>query len=66
MPASVQISRSGAGQDKREGPAAIARCGALVADRGPQTVSSTARLRVRFGSTGMPGPIVVEKVTFFR
>jgi len=29
-------------------------------------VSSTSRLRVRFGSTGMPGPVVVETVTFFR
>src|SRR4051794_5323056 len=28
--------------------------------------SSTVRLRVRFGSTGMPGPMVVETVTFFR
>src|SRR4051794_5229068 len=28
--------------------------------------SSTVRLRVRFGSTGMPGPIVVEMVTFIR
>ena len=28
--------------------------------------SSTGRLRVRFGSTGMPGPIVVVMVTFFR
>jgi hypothetical protein len=29
-------------------------------------VSSARRLRVRFGSTGMPGPMVVVKVTFFR
>ena len=29
-------------------------------------VSSTSRLRVTFGSTGMPGPIVVAKVTFLR
>src|SRR3954454_4455920 len=28
--------------------------------------SSAVRLRVRFGSTGMPGPMVVEMVTFFR
>ena len=26
--------------------------------------SSTVRLRVRFGSTGIPGPMVVEMVTF--
>ena len=26
--------------------------------------SSTSRLRVRFGSTGMPGPVVVETVIF--
>ena len=26
--------------------------------------SSTRRLRVRFGSTGMPGPIVVERAAF--
>src|SRR4029077_15421846 len=29
-------------------------------------VSATSRLRVAFGSTGMPGPIVVAKVTFLR
>ena len=29
-------------------------------------VSSTSRLRVRLGSTGMPGPVVVAKVTFLR
>ena len=29
-------------------------------------VSSTSRLRVRFGSTGMPGPVVVATMTFFR
>ena len=28
--------------------------------------SSESRFRVRIGSTGMPGPIVVEKVTFLR
>src|SRR4051812_46322891 len=28
--------------------------------------SSAVRFRVRFGSTGTPGPIVVEMVTFFR
>jgi hypothetical protein len=28
--------------------------------------SSAVRFRVRFGSTGMPGPMVVEMVTFFR
>src|SRR5688572_4762410 len=28
--------------------------------------SSTSMLRVRFGSTGMPGPMVVETVTFLR
>jgi len=28
--------------------------------------SSTSMLRVRFGSTGIPGPMVVETVTFFR
>ncbi len=26
--------------------------------------SSSRRLRVRFGSTGMPGPVFVETVTF--
>ena len=31
---------------------------------GQAEVSSTSRLRVRFGSTGMPGPVVVETVTF--
>jgi hypothetical protein len=34
--------------------------------RQADAVSSTSRLRVRFGSTGMPGPMVVEIVTFFR
>src|ERR1700736_5111266 len=32
----------------------------------PQAGVSVSRLRVRFGSTGMPGPMVVVKVTFFR
>lgn len=32
----------------------------------PVVVASAMRLRVRFGSTGMPGPMVVVKVTFFR
>ena len=39
----------------------------ILACAGSQAVgSSTSMLRVRFGSTGMPGPMVVEKVTFFR
>ena len=28
------------------------------------SAASSRRLRVRFGSTGMPGPVVVETVTF--
>ena len=41
--------------------------GAMIEARSAQAVgSSTVRLRVRLGSTGMPGPIVVETVTFFR
>ena len=35
-------------------------------DASAQAVASSSRLRVRFGSTGMPGPMVVVKVTFFR
>ena len=41
-------------------PAAV-RLGQAVA-----SARSSARLRVLLGSTGMPGPIVVVKVTFFR
>ena len=44
-------------------PAGPTGCCAL---RQADGVSSTSRLRVRFGSTGMPGPVVVETVTFFR
>ena len=45
-----------------------AREAPVASDGLPQAVavSSTSRLRVRFGSTGMPGPMVVETVTFFR
>src|SRR3954454_12311756 len=47
--------------DRERGHGAM--IGALLA----QAVgSSTSMLRVRFGSTGMPGPIVVETVTFLR
>ena len=54
--------------------ALVGRCarsgGALaVGGRLGQAVASarsSARLRVLLGSTGMPGPIVVVKVTFFR
>ena len=42
------------------------RRGAVGCSRQADGVSSTSRLRVRFGSTGMPGPVVVETVTFFR
>ena len=50
------------------------RTAAVYAERGAQGAgrrqaetasSSTVRLRVRFGSTGMPGPIVVATVAFF-
>ena len=34
--------------------------------KGQAWVTSPSMLRVRFESTGMPGPIVVAKVTFFR
>ena len=41
--------------------------GDLPAVEGQATASgSSTKPRVLFGSTGMPGPIVVVKVTFFR
>ena len=49
-----------------ERPRSEVRCGALGQAAAQAVGSSTSMLRVRFGSTGMPGPIVVETVTFFR
>ena len=51
----------------RAGPAAV-RSGQACGGRLGQAVASarsSVRLRVLLGSTGMPGPIVVVKVTFF-
>jgi hypothetical protein len=47
-------------------PPPSGRRGAVGAADQAGGFSSTSRLRVRFGSTGMPGPVVVETVTFFR
>ena len=59
--------RCNAGAGTRRHPAAHSgRRGAGRVFAQPDGVSSTSRLRVRFGSTGMPGPVVVETVTFFR
>jgi len=41
------------------------RCGLTVANY-PTGASSSKKLRVLFGSTGMPGAIVEVKVIFFR
>ena len=46
------------------GPAGPLRSSAT--GRQPATASSPSRLRVWVGSTGMPGPMVVAKNTFFR
>ncbi|ASO18212.1 hypothetical protein AHOG_02760 [Actinoalloteichus hoggarensis] len=55
------------GQTNRA-PAAGTRRGPdqLIAWEPQEAFSSASRSRVRFGSTGMPGPMVVEKVIFFR
>src|SRR4051794_30306066 len=54
------------GPPTHEGPAANG-CGALgYGVPAYAETSSAVRFRVRFGSTGMPGPMVVEMVTFFR
>lgn len=43
----------------------LCRPSVSIRSRGVATYSpSSRRLRVRFGSTGMPGPVVVETVTF--
>lgn len=42
------------------------RAGAFTSESAGQLSSSDVRPRVTLGSTGTPGPIVVEKVTFFR
>jgi hypothetical protein len=38
----------------------------FAAPKGAAHYTSTAKLRVTDGSTGIPGPIVVDTVTFFR
>ena len=60
-------ARTGAGSKRRrpgadrDGPRRRLRCGlAWSSVRLRPASSSTSRLRVRFGSTGMPGPIVVR------
>jgi hypothetical protein len=58
-------SRSGGSQND-DTPLPSGRRGAVGASDQAGGFSSTSRLRVRFGSTGMPGPVVVETVTFFR
>ncbi len=63
-------ARGGGGTEARErrGPATpcgVAGPGAAAADDQAWTASSSsATFFVRFGSTWMPGPIVVETVTF--
>jgi hypothetical protein len=59
----LNFSRRGPGDDEAPGAGGAGGFGEVV--RQTDAVSSTSRLRVRFGSTGMPGPIVVEIVTFF-
>jgi hypothetical protein len=60
----VAMLQQGPGHDEAPGAGGAGGFGAAV--RQADAVSSTSRLRVRFGSTGMPGPMVVETVTFFR
>ena len=50
----------------RSGLGPVARGWARCAGQARVSAASSARLRVLLGSTGMPGPIVVVKVTFFR
>src|SRR3954452_3049071 len=52
--------------ERRTAPPPQGRRRSTGADLDYAEASSTVRLRVRFGSTGMPGPMVVETVTFFR
>ena len=65
---SRRCSRTGRADPGDDGtpPPQQGRRGACACLRQADGVSSTSRLRVRFGSTGMPGPVVVETVTFFR
>ena len=64
---SRRCSRTGRADPKTTAPRRpVGRRGASHVLRQADGVSSTSRLRVRFGSTGMPGPVVVETVTFFR
>ncbi|GGS86630.1 hypothetical protein GCM10010286_09120 [Streptomyces toxytricini] len=53
-----------------EGPFKVPLAGRIAArSRQAQTAagsSSTRRLRVRFGSSWMPGPMVVVRAAFFR
>jgi hypothetical protein len=60
------LNRGRRGPGDGEAPGAMCAGGFGEAMRQTDAVSSTSRLRVRFGSTGMPGPMVVETVTFFR
>ena len=50
--------------DRRCPAAALMRLGGRCGQA--DGASSASRFRVRFGSTGMPGPVVVETVTFLR
>jgi hypothetical protein len=59
----LNFSRRGPDTTKPPAREAPGASGEVV--RQTDAVSSTSRLRVRFGSTGMPGPMVVEIVTFF-
>ena len=56
----AKCARQGAQSHAAWGPKA--ECGSARGRRGQ--ASSTSRLRVRFGSTGMPGPVVVVIVIF--
>ncbi|GAA3033372.1 hypothetical protein GCM10010448_14390 [Streptomyces glomeratus] len=49
---------------KVRGPASAARARGFRRDQTAAGSSSTRRLRVRFGSTGIPGPIVVLTAAF--
>jgi hypothetical protein len=53
------------GKPKRRVPASGPAASARLKGQAVASASSSVKLRVLLGSTGMPGPIVVVKVTFF-
>ena len=67
MPDSGRRENEAAATRKRRAPECrVPAASGAAEDQAEASAVSSVKLRVLLGSTGMPGPIVVVKVTFFR